>query len=160
MRKPDCDCDNPLLLKTASFETFKDCVLSSARREGFILTLNHSRRQMQQTGSGHYSPIGGYNRKRGLTLMLDVARFKYPSYWCDTRRLYESLSEIDPESELPRGYVLVSRQMSSRSEICNVGLDYPTARHFHRLLHKLSKESTGKYLIDSKFVASVLNVFD
>lgn len=90
----DCDlgCWDGESLKTASFGTFKDCVLSSVRREGFILTLNHSRKKMHQTGSGHYSPIGGYNAKRDLILMLDVARFKYPSYWCTTSDLFESLS--------------------------------------------------------------------
>ena len=115
---------------------------------------------MQQTGSGHYSPIGGYNRKRGLTLMVDVARFKYPAYWCDTRRLYESLSEIDPDSQLPRGYVLVSRQLSTRSEICSVGVDYPTVRTFHRLLYQLVKENPNQKQLNIDFVVKVLNMFD
>lgn len=43
---------------------------------------------MGQTGDGHYSPIGGYNKNRNLSLMLDVARYKYPSYWCDTNKLF------------------------------------------------------------------------
>lgn len=59
------------------------------------MTLNHSRKKMGQTGSGHYSPIGGYNQNRDLALVLDVARFKYPSYWCPTTKLFEALSEID-----------------------------------------------------------------
>lgn len=65
---------------------------------------------MEQTGDGHYSPIGGYNMGRQLVLMLDVARFKYPSYWCDVRRLFDSLEDMDAVTGKPRGFVLISRK--------------------------------------------------
>ena len=43
---------------------------------------------MGQTGDGHYSPIAGYNQNNDKVLYLDVARFKYPSYWLDSLLLY------------------------------------------------------------------------
>lgn len=80
--------------------------------------------------------------------MLDVARFKYPSYWCDIRQLYQSLSEIDTDSQLPRGFVLVSRKLSTRSEICNVGVDYATVRSLHHALHQLALEHPNRKTLD------------
>lgn len=110
---------------------------------------------MQQTGTGHYSPIGGFNQVRDLALVLDVARFKYPSYWCDTKRLFESLSEIDQDSQLPRGFVLVSRRLEQRAEICRAGLDYPTIRNFEILLKSLPPAE-----ISDQFVLGLLNNFN
>lgn len=34
-----------------------------------------------QTGSGHFSPVGGYHDGRDMEFVLDVARFKYPPHW-------------------------------------------------------------------------------
>lgn len=31
---------------------------------------------------GHFSAIAGYNEKRDLALVMDVAKFKYPAFWC------------------------------------------------------------------------------
>lgn len=89
--KNSCDIHKKWVYRTSNYSTFLDCVLASSRRDGFILTLNHSRKRMNQTGDGHYSPIGGYHRNKNLTLMLDVARYKYPTYWCDTKLLFDSL---------------------------------------------------------------------
>ena len=30
-------------------------------------------------GDGHFSPLGGYNEDKDMVLILDTARFKYPS---------------------------------------------------------------------------------
>lgn len=36
-----------------------------------------------QTGQGHFSPIGGMLEAQNKALVLDVARFKYPPHWLD-----------------------------------------------------------------------------
>ncbi|KAG0245878.1 hypothetical protein BGX31_005589 [Mortierella sp. GBA43] len=53
-------------------------------------------------------PIGGYAPKSGMVLVLDTARFKYPSYFVSVERLYESLFPIDAETGTSRGYFLLS----------------------------------------------------
>jgi len=61
---------------------------------------------MQQTGTGHYSPIAAYNSKRDLVLVLDVAKFKYDSYWCSLEYLYDALKPIDTVSSMSRGFLI------------------------------------------------------
>lgn len=47
-----------------------------------------------QTGRGHYSPIGGYHAGRDMVLILDVARFKYPSHWIPLTLLRKAMNTI------------------------------------------------------------------
>ena len=49
-------------------------------RSGLIIAA-YSRKELLQTGDGHYSPIGGYHAPTDSVLILDVARFKYPPHW-------------------------------------------------------------------------------
>ncbi|KAK9733774.1 hypothetical protein RND81_04G091300 [Saponaria officinalis] len=39
------------------------------------------RKYVKYTGSGHFSPVGGYHAGKDMVLILDVARFKYPPHW-------------------------------------------------------------------------------
>jgi len=73
-----------------------------------VAVVNYSRKGMLQTGDGHYSPIGGYNKKRDLVLILDVARFKYPPHWAPLEVVYKSMKHLDPDSMKCRGWLLLS----------------------------------------------------
>jgi glutathione gamma-glutamylcysteinyltransferase len=80
------------------------------------MVLSYSRTALGQTGDGHYSPVGALNESEsgggegeGQVLVLDVARFKYPSYWVGVDMLWESLKPVDKETGLPRGYFLLKR---------------------------------------------------
>ena len=70
------------------------------------MTVNFNRKALGQTGTGHYSPVAGYNAKRDLALILDVAKFKYDSYWCPLGDLYEALKPLDKVSLVSRGFVM------------------------------------------------------
>ena len=144
--RDSCEIHRSWIYRTARYDTFLDCMLSSSRRDGFVLTLNHSRKRMGQTGDGHYSPIGGYHKVKRLALMLDVARYKYPSYWCDTNRLFESLEDMDKSTNKPRGFVLISRKMDNTGGVCRATIDYPFVKLFHEALvsvrEKLSENSS------------------
>jgi glutathione gamma-glutamylcysteinyltransferase len=41
----------------------------------------YNRAGLGQSGGGHFSPLAGYHAASDLTLVLDVARFKYPPHW-------------------------------------------------------------------------------
>lgn len=43
---------------------------------GSVVIVSYSRRGLNQTGTGHFSPIGGYHEGKDLVLIMDVARFK------------------------------------------------------------------------------------
>ena len=58
-----------------------------------------------QTGTGHFSPIGGYHAGRDMALILDVARFKYPPHWVPLSNLWEGMNIIDDTTGQHRGYV-------------------------------------------------------
>lgn len=56
-----------------------------------------------QTGTGHFSPIGGYHAGRDMVLILDVARFKYPPHWVPLTLLWEAMDTIDKATGQRRG---------------------------------------------------------
>jgi glutathione gamma-glutamylcysteinyltransferase len=62
---------------------------------------------MVQTGTGHFSPIGGYHAGQDMVLILDVARFKYPPHWVPLQLLWEAMNTTDDSTGLLRGYLLL-----------------------------------------------------
>lgn len=90
----------------------------SSRAESFLI-CNFSRKHLDQTGDGHFSPIGGYNKELDLVLIMDTARFKYPPFWVGMERLWESMKVIDKMSGEPRGYFVVSTDSSNKGTSCN-----------------------------------------
>lgn len=56
-----------------------------------------------QTGTGHFSPIGGYHAEKDMALILDVARFKYPPHWVPLSLLWEAMDTVDDASGHRRG---------------------------------------------------------
>lgn len=56
-----------------------------------------------QTGTGHFSPIGGYHAGRDMVLILDVARFKYPPHWVPLTLLWDAMNTIDESTGHRRG---------------------------------------------------------
>lgn len=79
--------------------------LAEAARADAVLVASYDRSALGQTGSGHFSPIGGYHHERDLTLILDVARFKYPPHWVSAERLWEAMRSIDAETGRSRGWL-------------------------------------------------------
>lgn len=63
-----------------------------------VIVVSYSRQALGQTGSGHFSPIGGYHPGRDLVLIMDVARFKYPPHWVTVSLLFEAMKLIDKDT--------------------------------------------------------------
>ncbi|ESO10002.1 hypothetical protein HELRODRAFT_72755 [Helobdella robusta] len=93
----------------SSEETFRKLVKSVTQKTNCILVTSYSRVTLQQTGDGHFSPIGGYNVERDMVLIMDTARFKYPPHWVSLSLLFKAMQRLDPSCDLPRGYILLSR---------------------------------------------------
>ncbi|KDD74482.1 phytochelatin synthase, partial [Helicosporidium sp. ATCC 50920] len=98
----------------ASLEAFREAVLEvcstppGAPQSHMILC--YSRRALSQSGSGHFSPLGGYSRARDMVLVLDSARFKYPPHWVPLPLMYAALAELNRATGLPRGYLRLGSQ--------------------------------------------------
>ncbi|KAJ2819217.1 hypothetical protein IWW50_005534 [Coemansia erecta] len=97
---------------TASREEFLRDIKYVTQRDDVFMVLSFARAVLGQTGDGHFSPIGAYHPGSNRALVLDSARYKYPSWFCDVDKLYDSLQPVDPETNLPRGYFLISRRDS------------------------------------------------
>ena len=50
-------------IQASNFDLFRTAILATSKIEGFGIMLNLSRKVLNQTGSGHFCPIGGYNTK-------------------------------------------------------------------------------------------------
>ena len=104
-----CHCDVEVKRgNDFTLEDFKKDVESVTQRSDEFMVISFSRKTLGQTGDGHFSPIGAYNPETQMVLVLDTARYKYPSYWCPVETLYESMKPVDKETGRPRGYFLLS----------------------------------------------------
>lgn len=91
-------------------------------RGGTHVVVAFDRVALRQTGQGHFSPLGGYSRRHGAVLVMDVARFKYPPYWCTLDALWEAMLLPDPATGLSRGYVVLkATDIPREGDRCPVG---------------------------------------
>ncbi|MFZ5894850.1 MAG: phytochelatin synthase family protein [Myxococcota bacterium] len=79
--------------------------VADASRGASVLIAAYDRAALGQTGSGHFSPIGGYSASRDLVLVLDVARFKYPPHWLAADKLYRAMLPVDAATGRSRGWL-------------------------------------------------------
>ena len=84
--------------------------LHAAARGERVVVASYDRAGLDQTGSGHFSPIGGYHAARDLVLVLDVARFKYPAHWISAERLWQAMHALDPATGRSRGWIALRRR--------------------------------------------------
>uniref|UniRef100_A0A0E0DRE6 glutathione gamma-glutamylcysteinyltransferase n=1 Tax=Oryza meridionalis TaxID=40149 RepID=A0A0E0DRE6_9ORYZ len=85
-------------------------LLRCASSQDCHLVASYHRKLLGQTGTGHFSPIGGYHAGQDMALILDVARFKYPPHWIPLPLLWEAMNTIDEATGLLRGFMLISRK--------------------------------------------------
>lgn len=83
---------------------FREALVRASRGER-VLVVAYDRSALGQTGSGHFSPLGGYHAERDLVLVLDVARFKYPPHWVRVERLWSAMIPIDSATGKSRGWI-------------------------------------------------------
>src|SRR5687768_14449888 len=84
--------------------------LEIAARGEAVMIAAYDRSVLDQTGTGHFSPVGGYHAGRDLALVMDVARFKYPPHWVTTERLWQAMQPVDSANGKPRGWLLLRRR--------------------------------------------------
>ncbi|MED6185046.1 Glutathione gamma-glutamylcysteinyltransferase 1 [Stylosanthes scabra] len=92
-----------------TIEDFRKRVISCCSSEDCHVIVSYHRAAFNQTGTGHFSPIGGYHTERDMVLILDVARFKYPPHWVPTTLLWDAMNTIDKSTGHRRGYMIISR---------------------------------------------------
>ena len=78
--------------------------------EEAVLCVSYSRKPLQQSGDGHFSPIGGYHAPSDRVLIMDVARFKHPPHWVPLPLLWEAMERPDSATGRARGFATLSRK--------------------------------------------------
>ena len=73
------------------------------------LLVNYDRQALGQAGGGHISPIAAYHAATDRVLILDVARYRYPSVWVPLADLWQAIRSPDSSSGRSRGLVVVRR---------------------------------------------------
>jgi glutathione gamma-glutamylcysteinyltransferase len=100
--------------RDGSLAEWREALAIAASGEAVVITA-YDRAVLGQTGSGHFSPIGGYHATKDLTLILDVARFKYPPHWVSAERLWRAMQGVDPATEQARGWLIIRRSADARA---------------------------------------------
>ncbi|TPX30693.1 hypothetical protein SmJEL517_g05801 [Synchytrium microbalum] len=72
------------------------------------MIVSFARKSLNQTGDGHFSPIGAFHRSQSQVLVMETATFKYPSYFVNARELFDAMSPVDKVTNKPRGYFLLT----------------------------------------------------
>ncbi|XVF72039.1 hypothetical protein PTKIN_Ptkin12aG0089300 [Pterospermum kingtungense] len=93
----------------SSLDDFRNFILRCSTSDDCHIISSYHRSTFKQTGTGHFSPIGGYHAGRDMALILDVARFKYPPHWVPVTLLWEAMNKVDEATGQHRGFMLISR---------------------------------------------------
>ena len=100
----------PQRYRSDGYQKFLLDLKRTSRESGVHMVVSFDRQTLGQTGVGHFSPIGGYHEASGKVLVLDVARFKYPSYWVESELLWRAMDPIDTDTGLSRGYHMLTKR--------------------------------------------------
>ncbi|HEY6880434.1 MAG TPA: phytochelatin synthase family protein [Polyangiales bacterium] len=92
--------------ESSDVDALRAALAQAARGESVVIAA-YDRASLGQTGSGHFSPLGGFHAERDLALILDVARFKYPPHWASTLALWRAMGPIDPDTGRSRGWLVL-----------------------------------------------------
>ncbi|KAA8543396.1 hypothetical protein F0562_021109 [Nyssa sinensis] len=93
----------------SSIDDFRKYVMACSTSDDCHVISSYHRGTLKQTGTGHFSPIGGYHAGKDMALILDVARFKYPPHWVPLRLLWEAMDTVDEATGFQRGFMLISK---------------------------------------------------
>lgn len=121
------------------------------RQRGPLLVVSYNRGVLQQTGTGHFSPIAAYDGATDRVLVLDTARFKYGSHWVDLSLLFRAMQPVDPDTNKSRGFALLSfEEQPEMGDSLPVSIlvrtqksQSPLRRLYKELLVNLEKEQEG-----------------
>jgi len=95
-----------------SLEQFRALLRHNLVDPGDRLVVNYHRPAVGQAGGGHIAPIAAYHRPTDRVLILDVARYRYPSVWVPVADLWQAILAVDASSGRSRGVLVVRRAPS------------------------------------------------
>lgn len=97
-------------------EQFRKELIHALANQDFII-VNFLRKTLHQEGGGHFSPIAAYDPASDRFLVLDVARYKYDSYWVKTADLWQAIHTKDGAQY--RGFLLINSSPANKKQTTN-----------------------------------------
>jgi len=94
---------------TLSLASLRQHLIENLKNPSDRVLINYDRQALHQKGGGHISPVAAYHAESDQVLILDVARYRYPTVWVPLRDLWQALRSIDTSSGKSRGMLLISR---------------------------------------------------
>lgn len=138
----------------ASAPDLRRTIAEASRSASPIVIAAYDRAALGQTGIGHFSPVGGYHEGRDLTLLLDVARFKYPPHWVPIERLFEAMLPIDHATGQSRGWVSLTANTVPRPMFLRMSAP---ATGWRSLLGEMEAEASESGLTETaQWVAAIV----
>jgi len=120
------------------------------------MVVSFWRPSLGQTGTGHFSPIAGYHAASDHALVLDVARFKYPSYWVPVEKLWEAMKFVDEDTGMSRGYTVVKEaRVKEQRKVGVTDAVARASRHDEKTRDSLSAADDGAAVATSAAMSSV-----
>lgn len=109
--------------------------------------VSYDRKALNQTGSGHFTLVGGYHPKRDLILVLETATFKYPMHWAPLTAIYNGMCSLDKATGKPRGYMLIRKAFDVRTGLISSPLSQDS----------LASTECGEPLLENGAASGMLN---
>lgn len=141
----------------STVDDFRKHVVSCSSSEDCHVITSYHRGVLKQTGTGHFSPIGGYHAGKDMVLILDVARFKYPPHWVPLTVLWDAMNTIDGATGLPRGYMILSRQPRGPSILYTLELlslvfklPHQNVTHFIKWVAEVREQEDGNVKLNAE----------
>jgi hypothetical protein len=92
-----------------SLEQFRALLRTNLGQPGDRLLANYDRPSLGQAGGGHIAPLAAFHAPSDRVLILDVARYRYPSVWVPVADLWKAIRTLDSTSGRSRGLVTIRR---------------------------------------------------
>jgi hypothetical protein len=74
-----------------------------------VVMVQFSRVALGLKSGGHCSPLGGYDAQSDRFLLMDVGNYVRPFAWIEAQALFEAMQMLDPDGNVPRGYLIVRK---------------------------------------------------
>lgn len=100
-------------------EKIRDLIISALKNPNQCVLALYQRKELQQEGGGHWSPIAAYDVESDSFLILDVARFKYPPVWIDAFAFINSMQTANIYGK-SRGFIIIEKNIADVDVNCDL----------------------------------------
>ncbi len=92
-----------------SHEEIRDLLIHALKNPNQCVLALYQRRELQQEGGGHWSPIAAYDIESDSFLILDVARYKYPPVWIGASAFINAMQTANIYGK-SRGFIIIEKE--------------------------------------------------